>query len=88
MGCEGNAGDLGTLGAGNLGYRQGSRTYAHCADHKTRPIHEDVSTRHPLYQHISQQEENATVEEDIGTGRQAAGSYSSATASLTAGRHW
>ena len=73
---EGNAGDLGALGAGHLGYRQGSRTYAPCANHKTRPVREDASTRHTLSQHTAQQEENANVEEDIGTGRQAAGLYS------------
>ena len=63
MGCEGNAGDLGALGAGHLGYRQRSITYAPCDDHKTRPVREDVRTSHPLYQHIAQQEENALAEE-------------------------
>ena len=37
MSCEGNAGDRGALGAGHIGYRQGSRTYATCADHKPAP---------------------------------------------------
>ena len=62
MGREGNAGDRGALGAGHLEYRQGSRTYAPCANHKPCPIREDARTRHPFYQHTAQQEENATAE--------------------------
>ena len=88
MGRQGNAGDHSALGAGHLGYRKGSRMYAPCADHKPRPVREDASTRHRLSQHTAQLEENATAKEDIGTGRQAAGSYSLAKASSAAGRHW
>ena len=88
MGREGNAGDRGALGAIHLGYRQGSRTYAPCANHKPRTVLEDARTCHPIYQHTAQhQEENATTEEVIGTRRQVGGSYSSATASSAAGRN-
>ena len=87
MGREGNAGDLGALGAGHLGYWKGSRMYAPCSDHKPRPVREDASTRHPLSQHTTQQEENAAAKEDIGTGRQAASSYSLDTAGSATGRH-
>ena len=67
MGREGNVGDRGALGARHLGYRQGSRTYDPCAEHKPRPVREEARTRYPLYQHTTQhQEEKATVEEDIG----------------------
>ena len=61
MGREGNAGYLGALGAGHLGYWQGIRTYAPCANHKPRPVREEASTCHPLSQHNAQQEENATA---------------------------
>ena len=89
MGREGNAGDHGAFGAGHIVYRQGNRTYAPCADQKTRPVYEDARTCQTLYQHTAQhQEENATAEEDIGTGRQAAGSYSSSTSSSAAVQHW
>ena len=75
MGREDNAVDRGALGAGHLGYRQGSRTYAPCADNKPFHVREDARTRHPLYQNTTHhQEENATAEEDLGTGRQAASS--------------
>ena len=88
MGHEGNAGDRSALGTGCLGHWQGSRTYAPCTNHKPRPVREDASTCNPLSQHTAQLEENATAKEDIGTGRQAAGSYSLATAGSATGRHW
>ena len=47
-GREGNARDRGALGAGHLGYWQGSRTYSPCADHKPRPVREDANTHNPL----------------------------------------
>ena len=88
MGREGDAGDHGALSAGRLGYWQGSRTYTPCANHKPCPIREEARTHKPLSQHTSQQEENANVEENIGTGRQVAGLYSLATAGSATGRHW
>ena len=88
MGRQGNARDHGALDAGHLGNRQGSRAYAPCADHKPRPVREDAGTHHPLYRYtINHQEANTTAEEDLGTGRQAAGSYSLAVANSAAGRH-
>ena len=82
MGSEGDAGDHVALGAGCLGCRQGSRTYAPCATHKPSPVREDASAHNPLTPYAAQ-EENATAEDDIGTGRQAADSHSLAQAGST-----
>ena len=90
MGRQVNAGDYDALGAGHLGYRQGGRTCAPCADHKHRPVREDEFTHHPFHQYTvdHHQEADTSAYEDLGSGRQAAGSYSSAAASSASGRHW
>ena len=82
MGCEGDAGDHGALGADCLGCRQGSRTYAPCVTHKPCPVREDASAHNPLTPHAAQ-DEHATAEDDIGTGHQAADLPSSAQAGST-----
>ena len=60
---EGYAGDHSSLGAGGLGFRQGSRISAPCATHKPCLVRQDASPQH--YFDYTAPEETATVEDDI-----------------------